>query len=217
MDKQTIVFIHGIWMPGNEMLFLKQNLSRYHGYKGQLFSYPSVTGTLDDNAQKLADFVHAQESENIHIVAHSLGGVLALRMLAMNDDMPAHRVVCLGSPLCGSRAAEGLSQQNWAQVIMGHSLSAGVVEESVSVWAGDVTDRHEIGVIAGTKSIGLGKLFASFDGENDGTVAVAETRLAGIKDHICLPISHSGLVVSRDVVTQTAMFLERGEFLRNDA
>ena len=43
MNQQTIVFIHGIWMPGNEMLFLKQNLSRYHGYKGQLFSYPSVT------------------------------------------------------------------------------------------------------------------------------------------------------------------------------
>jgi hypothetical protein len=98
---------------------------------------------------------------------------------------------------------------------MGHSLSAGVVEESVSVWAGDVTDRHEVGVIAGTKSIGLGKLFASFDGENDGTVAVAETQLAGIKDHICLPISHSGLVVSRDVITQTATFLERGEFLRD--
>ena len=63
MNQQTIVFIHGIWMPGNEMLFLKQNLSRYHGYKGELFSYPSVTGTLDDNAQKLADFVHAQGSE----------------------------------------------------------------------------------------------------------------------------------------------------------
>lgn len=217
MSRQIIVFVHGVWMPGSEMLFLKQQLSWEHDYKGRLFSYPSVSGSLDDNAKKLADCIISQGSDKVHIVAHSLGGVVALRMAATIADLPLARIVCLGSPLRGSRAAEVLSEKNWGQNILGHSLSAGVVNEAVSGWAGNVTDHYDIGVIAGTRSIGLGKLFASFDGENDGTVAVEETRLAGIKDHICLPISHSGLVLSKDVVMQTAAFLGCGEFLRDDS
>jgi pimeloyl-ACP methyl ester carboxylesterase len=215
MSQPTIVFVHGIWMPGSEMLFLKQQLAREHGYEGRLFSYPSVSGTLDDNAKKLADFITAEGFDKVHVVAHSLGGVVTLRMAATITGIPLARVVCLGSPLCGSRAAQSLSDKNWAQKIMGNSLSAGVVDECVSGWAGDVTDHYEIGVIAGTRSIGLGKLFASFDGENDGTVAVAETRLAGIRDHVCLPVSHTGLVLSKDVVSQTSAFLSHGEFLRD--
>ena len=65
------------------------------------------------------------------------------------------------------------------------------------------------------RSVGLGKLFATFAGENDGTVAVAETRLPGLKDHLCLRTNHTGMVFSREVAEQTAAFLKRGEFLRD--
>ena len=34
------------------------------------------------------------------------------------------------------------------------------------------------------------------------------------KDHLVLPVSHKGMLISRDVVDQTAAFLQRGEFLR---
>jgi hypothetical protein len=49
---------------------------------------------------------------------------------------------------------------------------------------------------------------------NDGTVAVEETKLPGIKDHIELPVSHTGLLVSAAVASQTAFFLRHGEFAR---
>ncbi|MCH7853744.1 MAG: alpha/beta hydrolase [Proteobacteria bacterium] len=214
MTRETVVFVHGIWMPAAEMWLLKRHLQREHGFDGRLFSYPSVRSTLDDNARKLADCVLGCGISTVHLVGHSLGGVVALRALATVADMPPGRVVCLGSPLHGSRAARHLSERNWGRRILGHSLAAGVIKEAASTWAGDVVAKREIGGIAGTVSVGLGKFFTTFDGENDGTVAVAETRLPGLRDHICVPSNHTGLVFSKEAAEQTAAFLKRGEFLR---
>ena len=62
--------------------------------------------------------------------------------------------------------------------------------------------------------MGVGRLVTRFDGDNDGSVAVSETRLEGARDHICLKVSHKGMLVSGEVVDQAAAFLKRGEFLR---
>jgi len=214
MTQETVVFVHGIWMPGAEMWFVKRHLRREHGLNGRLFSYPSVRGTLDDNARKLADLVIGTGIPTVHLVGHSLGGVVALRALATVPDMPPGRVVCLGSPLNGSQAAGHLDERNWGHKILGRSLTAGVINEAASSWARDVVAKREIGVIAGTVSVGLGKLFTTFDADNDGTVAVSETRLPGLRDHICLPSNHTGLVFSKEVAEQTAAFIKRGEFVR---
>ena len=90
-----------------------------------LFSYQSVRGTLDENAAALAGFIHEQGLTGVHIIGHSLGGVVALRMLANDATAVPGRVVCLGSPLCGSRAADVLSRQDWAEAILGRSLTEG--------------------------------------------------------------------------------------------
>jgi hypothetical protein len=36
-----------------------------------------------------------------------------------------------------------------------------------------------------------------------------------LKDHLCLPVSHTGLLLSKNVTDQAAAFLKRGEFLRD--
>jgi len=87
-----------------------------------LFNYPSVRGTLDENAAALAAFINEQNLDRVHLVGHSLGGVLALRMHANNPDFLPGRVVCLGSPLTGSRAANFLNELEWAEEIIGKSL-----------------------------------------------------------------------------------------------
>lgn len=196
------------------MFLIKRRLEREFGMRILLFNYPSVRGTLDDNAASLARFIDERHVDGAHIIGHSLGGVLALRMLAKFPDAPPGRVVCLGSPLRGSRAATFLSEQVWAEDILGKSLPAGVVHGSASEWAAHVAGEREIGVIAGTVPLGFGRLVASFAEENDGTVGVSETRLADAKDHLVLPVSHKGMLVSRDVADQAGAFLQRGEFLR---
>ena len=214
MNDVAVVYVHGMWMPGEEMLFVKHHLEIHHGLTGYLFRYPSVRGSLDENTELLADFVADLHSKTIHLVGHSLGGVLALRMLSLNPETKPGRVVCLGSPLSGSRAAEILHQTSWGSTILGATIGDGVVRGAANEWAGDVLRDREVGSIAGTTSVGLGRLVAKFKEENDGTVAVAETRLPGLKDHICMPHSHSTLVVSKDSADQVAAFLQDGEFAR---
>ncbi len=213
-ETMTVVCLHGVWMPGAVMTLVKRRLENEYQFQAQLFSYPSIRGTLDENALSLAAFIKQQELDNVHLVGHSLGGVVSLRMLALKPEAPVERVVCLGSPLCGSRAASYLNGTDWGDTILGKSLTEGVVDEAANQWARDVCASREIGVIAGTIPVGVGQLLTSFDGDNDGTVAVAETRLPGIKDHICLAVNHKGLVVSNNVIDQAAAFLKRGEFLR---
>ena len=126
------------------------------------------------------------------------------------------RVVCLGSPLNGSRAAQALVDNRWGSVVAGQALIEATITEPASKWASDVARRRDVGVVAGSQSAGLGRVFARFEEPNDGTVAVSETQLEGTKDHIVLPVSHSGMVFSSEVADQAAAFLRRGEFLRED-
>jgi hypothetical protein len=47
---------------------------------------------------------------------------------------------------------------------------------------------------------------------NDGTVAVSETMLDGMTDHVTLPVSHFGMLLSSAVARQTVNFLRHGRF-----
>jgi len=213
---RNVICTHGFWSHGIGMYLIKRRLEREYGMRVLLFSYRSVRGSLDENAAALADFIHRHGLESAHIIGHSLGGVVALRMYANDPHAVPGRLVCLGSPLCGSRAADFLSQQVWAETILGRSLRPAVVHEAANEWGSHVCEDREIGVIAGTVPLGFGKFVADFDEPNDGTVALSETRLAGATDHLAMEVSHKGMLVSPDVVDQAAAFLKRGRFLRDE-
>ena len=214
MLTETVVCVHGYLSHGAGMYLIKRRLEREYGMPALLFSYPSVRGTLDENSAALAAFIREQDIDTVHIIGHSLGGVLALRTLSNDPDATSGRVVCLGSPLSGSRAGRILSELDWAEDIIGKSLPEGVLQQSANDWAADVCANRDIGVIAGNIPLGLGRLVTNFDEDNDGTVAVSETRLNGVKDHMIMPVSHKGMLVSAAVADQAAAFIRRGEFLR---
>jgi pimeloyl-ACP methyl ester carboxylesterase len=214
-DIRTVVLLHGIWSHGVGMFVVRRQLEREYGLDVHYYNYPSLKGTLDHNAAALYRFVDRLGKDGVHIIGHSLGGVVALRMLATRDDAPAGRIVCLGSPLTGSRAAEFLNRQDWADGLLGATLPQGVLEASANDWGSHVCAERDVGVIAGNVPLGVGRIVTTFDGPSDGTVAVAETRLDGTRDHLVMPVSHRGMVVSRRVADQAWAFLRRGEFLRS--
>jgi pimeloyl-ACP methyl ester carboxylesterase len=206
--------VHGYLSHGAGMYLIKRRLEREYGMRVSLFSYPSIRGTLDENAAALAAFIRDQDVAVAHTVGHSLGGVLALRMHANNPDFMPGRVVCLGSPLAGSRAASYLNELDWAEEIVGRSVPDAMIHRTANDWAADVAALRDIGVIAGNVPLGFGRLVANFDEDNDGTIGVSETQLDAAKDHLVLPVSHKGMLVSADVADQAAAFIKRGEFLR---
>ena len=199
---RRVVLLHGLWMPGAVMHWLAARL-KAEGFAPETFAYHSVTGGPDLAVPRLIE--HLEDSD-CDVVAHSLGGLVALQALRDAPELAVGRVVCLGSPLAGSGAVSGMLRWAPAAALLGRS--APLLREGLERWRG----RAQVGVVAGRVPHGLGALFGQFDGEHDGTVAVAETRLPGLADHVVVDASHSGLLFSEAAARQAVAFLREGRF-----
>ena len=197
-----LVLVRGLWMPAASMRWLAARLAEA-GFQTECFGYHSILGEAAASRKRLADCLARQPA---HVVAHSLGGLVALETLAEQPELPVARVVCLGTPLCGSGAAESL--QRWPLVPLWTGRSRGLLQRGCTAWPATL----EVGMVAGRVPRGLGALFAGFEGEHDGTVAVAETRLPALADHVVVDASHTGLLFSQAAARLAAAFLAHGRF-----
>ena len=200
---EHIILLHGLWMRGLALTALRH---RFESAKFEVdsFSYLSVTAPLQETLDGLRARMRDIDAP-VHIVGHSLGGLLGLMACHGQTDLPPGRIVCLGSPLIGSGAAHQLAEWGGAW-LLGHNRD--VLEHGIRTWDG----AREVGVVAGSTPLGLGAMFGQFEGDHDGTVSVAETRLPGIRDHCVVPASHTGLLFSNEAAAQAENFLRHGHF-----
>jgi alpha-beta hydrolase superfamily lysophospholipase len=206
---EHIIYVHGLWMNGADGLMLRRRLMRDSGMKTHAFHYRSVAGSMSEIAVRLAEFARGLHAERLHFVGHSLGGLVIYRTLEHVTDLPPGRVVFLGVPAVASRAALGAAERlASASKLLGRCVAEELLTEQSRYWRFD----RQLGVIAGTRRVGLGHLFAPLDGDNDGTVAVNETRLPGATDFVTLPVGHMGLLMSARVARETCRFLKDGRF-----
>jgi pimeloyl-ACP methyl ester carboxylesterase len=204
----SVVTVHGLWMRGGSMALFRRRLEP-QGFRLYEFTYPSVTGSLADNAAALAGFVAATPGDKVHLIGHSLGGVVIREMLE-SSVARVGRVVCLGSPLRGSRSGVRFARLPGGRYALGKGIAEINARGGFAAWVNGV----EAGSIAGRVPFGLGHLFGPFGEPNDGTVTVAETRIDAARDHVVLPVSHFALLWSRRVADQTSHFLTHGRFAR---
>jgi pimeloyl-ACP methyl ester carboxylesterase len=203
---EAVVLIHGLWMPALVMAVLARRLRRA-GWATFRFAYSSRHVALRENAAALAAFVQDIDAPRVHFVAHSLGGLLLMQLLQDAPGLPPGRVVLLGTPYRGSHVANCLSRHAWGRWLCGLSLDGALLGDGPR-WTGE----RELGIIAGNVPIGAGWAVSGLAKPNDGTVAVAETVVAGRTDAITLPVTHSGLVFSAAVARQLVHFLNTGSF-----
>jgi len=205
---RRIVLVHGIWNAKSWLAPLARRL-RAEGLEVEVFGYPSILGgpepAIDALVERLAN------GPPTHLVGHSLGGLIALEALRREPRLPVQRMVCLGSPLCGSGAARSLGRRAWTGLLLGRS--GRLLRTGCRPWQGAVP----VGMVAGNVARGFGRLLTRFDGESDGTVAVEETRLPGLAAHCTVRASHTGLVFSADAAAQAAHFLRHGCFHKETA
>jgi pimeloyl-ACP methyl ester carboxylesterase len=201
---RRVVLLHGLWMPGLAMLLLARRLKAC-GFAAQTCGYHSIVGGPDSAVPRLAAFLRRAPCD---VVAHSLGGLVALETLTRHPDLPVRRLVCLGTPLAGSGAASRLGRWPLASLWMGRS--AELLRRGCATWPGNL----QVGMVAGRIPRGLGAFVAGFDELHDGTVSVSETRVPGLADHVVVGASHSGLMFSDEAARQVAEFLEHGRFVQ---
>lgn len=204
MSREAVVLIHGLWMSGLELLPLARRL-RARGFDPHLFRYAPTRAAPAAHAAHLAAFVARLGPAPVHWVAHSYGGVVALHALALGRPLPAGRLVLIASPVQGSAPARRLAGWALTRPLFGAALERGLLGG-----APGLADGREVAVVAGDRPFGVGWLFGGFDGPHDGTVAVAETVLAGATERRVLRHSHFGLVFSAEVAEAVGRFLRTG-------
>ena len=163
---EHVILLHGLWMRGFALGMLHRRLIA-DGYRVHRFDYLSVASSQQRILARLQARMSEYAPDPVHLVGHSLGGLLALRACLDAGELPPGRVVCLGSPLKGSAAARAFAA--WGrggEVLLGHNRD--LLEQGFERWDGP----REVGVIAGRLPLGLGAMLGHLDGEHDGTVAV---------------------------------------------
>jgi pimeloyl-ACP methyl ester carboxylesterase len=205
---EAVLLLHGLWMNSFAMLYLSRALDDA-GFATDALNYHSMRGTLSENVAALAGRVAETAADVVHLVAHSLGGIVALNYLEGAYDRRIGRVVLLGAPVGGSRAARAFADWPGGEWMLGRSID---------IWLSDHRPQLDatmcVGAIAGSNPFGLGSVFMDLPGPSDGLVMVEETRLPGMSDHLVLPVSHSGMLMSHEVARQSAVFLRNGRFER---
>src|SRR5271155_192087 len=86
-SRATVVFVHGAIVRGWEMALLRRRL-RQLGYGGRQFRYRSMMKGLDDNARRLGEFLRETEGDVLHVIGHSMGGVLVRQVFEGGNPDP---------------------------------------------------------------------------------------------------------------------------------
>ena len=207
---QTVVLLHGLWFSGYILFVLARRLRR-QGFTVHVYSYPSVRADLSANAERLARFLDKLNADTVHLVGHSLGGILIRALLHHHPQQKPGRIVTLGAPHGGSRAAQHLSRHAFWRWTMGKGVIQ-LLAGAPSQWT---FPPREIGVICGTRSFGMGRLLVRhLPRPNDGLLTVKESAFPAAREQLALPVSHTGMLFSREVADQVGQFLMTGKFFR---
>jgi len=200
----NVILTHGLWVPGLVMKPLAARLGAA-GLRCHSFNYMGRARPLEAHAERLARFARAVGPA--HFVGHSLGGLVILNALAAEPGLEAGRVVLMGTPARGCLAGRRFGRHAFGRWFLG---------ESRGLWAEGRAPRWErrepLGVMAGTVPLGLGRLFGTLPGANDGVVTVEETAVPGMTERITLPLGHSQLIFSARAARLVETFLKEGRF-----
>ena len=223
---ETVVLLHGMGRSQASMWRLEWELER-EGYRVLNLTYPSRTQPLEVLAnewlpQRLARLAPASR---VHFVTHSMGGILvrlwrreSLEHGRDDSRLRLGRVVMLAPPNAGSEIPDRLGAFppfHWITGINGRRLgtSAGALPRALGPWPASQSGGGTLGIIAGAWSVPVGTA-AWLPRPNDGKVSVASTHLAGERDHVVVPFSHSWIGWRRETIAQVKAFLASGEFDR---
>jgi len=205
---EPVIVIHGLWMQGLVMGLLARRISD-QGFAAQTWSYPTLRLSLDENAEGLARHCMALAVPRVHIVAHSMGGLVALRMLERHHELRCGRLVLVGTPYGDSFSARRLARFPGGSALLGRSIREWLNGPRPLPRA-----DTEVGIIAGTRGFGLGRLVApDLPRPNDGVVTLQETVVPGVTGRVELAVGHTEMLLSRAVARQCCAFLRHGRFV----
>ncbi len=209
--KPLIVLLHGLARGHGSMAKLDAFL-RAHGFETWRRSYPSRRHSIAYLATALTEqLVEVAGERPLCGVTHSLGGIVVRHL--RDPRLHWSRIVMLAPPNQGSRIAAGLVRNplfRWFYGPAGRELA------DPAAWP---DPPAPFAVIAGTRSVAVsnvtswtvGRRFAA-GVRNDGTVAVDETKLAGMSAFAEVDATHTWIMNAQEAHRLILAYLQNGEF-----
>ncbi len=228
MRGSGVIVLHGLFRSRSAMEELCTFLRQEGGYTVLNVGYPSTRRQISEHAQSLARIVENLDGiDEINFVAHSMGNIVVRHYLSdragrsassasvvpggRGPGPPVKRFVMLAPPNHGSLVALALAKNHLFKAVSGESGQQ-LGRQWAELGSRLATPECEFGIIAGGK--GNDKGFNPFlPGDDDGTVSVASTRLAGARDFVIVPVRHSQVNSDQRVLQYTLRFFKRGHFV----
>ncbi|MBN2308883.1 MAG: alpha/beta fold hydrolase [Candidatus Hydrogenedentes bacterium] len=215
-SRKLCVLLHGFLRSKDSFKGLVDGL-REAGYEVYAVNYASTRFDIDTFAAQVESLLagFASDFDEIHVVTHSMGGLVARRALS-GERCPERmgRLVMVAPPNQGAVMADLLLDWWPSEHVTGPAgkqLATGV--ESFAKSAG--TPACEFGVLAGARGDGEG-WNPLIPGDDDGVVELANTGLEGMADFVVVPALHTVIMNTPESVRQVVFFLEHGRFDHGD-
>lgn len=201
-SQDVVVLVHGL---GSHTLFTAYLARQLQATNRRVINwgYRSLLRSICAHGEELAGLLQELEGDaeigSVHLVTHSMGGIVARTALAQQMPSKVGRMVMLAPPNRGSRAATwfGPVFQNICQPI---------------AELADLPDSY-VCKLAEPQGLEIGIIAANYD----TLVGQASTRLNVEHEYLVIPTWHTGLLFRRDVGRQVEHFLSHGRFDRPGA
>lgn len=212
------ILLHGLARTSASMRDMQAALESAGIFVSKI-DYPSRTMPIEVLAgpalEKGLAQCRAQTTGKIHVVTHSMGGILFRQYVSENGADAFARTVMLAPPNKGSEAVDALRELPGFQWLNGPAgMQLGTDESSVPLRLGPAIS--DVAVVAGTFSINL-VLSTYLPDPDDGKVSVESSRLEGMCAHLQYDVSHPYIMEDEGVIQEVISYLKTGKFLDEQA
>lgn len=206
-ENRCIIMLHGLGHSASSLWFAER-FFRANDYQVYRLDYPSTEKDLDHLAEQISHEAQALCPMAPNFLTHSMGGIIIRLIKSKHPDFKLFRVVMLGPPNHVSEIVDEWGDWKLFAHLNGPAGTQlgrnGIVNELPSV-------DFDLGIIAGNRS--LNPYYSHLiTGKDDGKVSFEATKIAGMKDQIVLPVTHTFMMNNAEVLNQALHFFQNGYF-----